>query len=153
MVMLEKPFSYLAVALIALAGCVESDSLTPPTLPLLRNVSAAGGWWNAGCPPRGPTEAELYEPSQEALSPELMQRLTRQFPAGSNANRLEQALREQGFDVDMPCKGLSAIRPGEFRQSGGHLFGSYPIWAQIAWEQDDAGRIIWTKGTVAFTGP
>ena len=153
MQMLEKPFCYLAVAWFALAGCAESDSLTPPTPPLLRNVSATGGWWNAGCPPTDATEARLYEPSEEALSPELTQRLTRQFPEGSDANRLVQTLKEQGFDFHSPCKGLPAIHLSEFRQSGGQLFGPYPIWAQVVWEQDDAGRIMWTKGTVAFTGP
>lgn len=146
-----RPLSHLVLGLLALGGCAEP--LTPPTPPLLQNVSAAGGWWNGGCPPRDATEAQLFEPSREALSPELMSRLKRQFPAGSDANRLVRSLTEQGFSVHRPCEGLPAIQLGEFRQKGGGFYGPYPVWAQIAWEQDSAGRIMWTKGTVAFTGP
>jgi hypothetical protein len=147
----ERPLSYFVVGLLALGGC--ADQLTPPTPPLLQNASAAGGWWNGGCPPRDATEAQIFEPSREALSPELMERLTRQFPVGSDASRLERNLKEQGFSLRLPCDGLSAVHLGEFRQRGGGLYGPYPIFAQIAWEQDDAGRIMWTKGTVSFTGP
>jgi hypothetical protein len=148
--MRERPLSCFVLSLLALGGC--GDQLTPPTPPLLENVKAAGGWWNGGCPPRDATEAELFEPSREALSPQLMERLTRQFPVGSDASRLERGLAEQGFSLRLPCDGLRGIRLGEFRQTGGG-FLAYPIWAQIAWEQDDAGRIMWTKGTVSFTGP
>ena len=95
----------------------------------------------------------MFEPSREALSPQLMERLTRQFPAGSDASRLERTLKKQGFSLRRPCDGLSTIHQGDFRQKGGGFYGPYPIWAQIAWEQDDAGRIMWAKGTVAFTGP
>ena len=81
-----------------------------------------------------------------------MERLRRQFPTGSNASLLERRLRQEGFSFRLPCEGLPAIHLGEFRQSGGGLHGPYPMFAQIAWEQDDAGRIIWVKGTVSFTG-
>lgn len=141
----------LIAGLVALGGC--ADQLTPPTPPLLENVNAAGGWWNGGCPARDSTEEQLFEPSQEALSPQLMERLTRQFPAGSDASRLERTLKEQGFSLRVPCDGFPAIHLGEFRQTGGGFYGPFPIWAQIAWEQDDAGRLKWTKGTVSFTGP
>ncbi|MVZ97884.1 hypothetical protein EUU23_09200 [Sphingorhabdus sp. IMCC26285] len=147
----EQQLSYLIVGLLALYGC--ADKVTPPTPPLLQNVSAAGGWWNAGCPPRDATEAEFFEPSQEALSPELMERLSREFPVGSDASRLERNLKEQGFSFSLPCDGLSAIHLGEFSQNGGGFNGPYPIFAQIVWEQDDAGKILWTKATVSFTGP
>lgn len=143
--------SYPVVGLLALGGC--ADKLTPPTPPLLQNVSAAGGWWNGGCPPRNATEAQLFEQSREALSPELMERLTRQFPVGSDASQLEHNLNEQGFTFRLPCDGHSAIHLGEFRQRGGGFYGPYPIFAQIAWEQNNAGEIMWIKGTVAFTGP
>ena len=95
----------------------------------------------------------MFEPSREALSPELMERLARQFPAGSDASQMERILKEQGFSLRLPCDGLSAIRLGEFRQKGGGFNGPYPVFAQIAWEQNNAGRIMWTKGTVSFTGP
>jgi hypothetical protein len=82
-----------------------------------------------------------------------MERLARQYPIGSDASRLKRNLEEQGFSLSVPCKGLSAIHRGEFRQRGGGIYGPYPIFAQIAWQQDEAGRIMWTKGTVSFTGP
>jgi hypothetical protein len=133
-----------------LAGC--DAPLDPPTPPLLINVSARGGWWEGGCPPRNAAQARHMPPSQEALSPELTERLAQQFPAGSDAGRMEGALRGQGFRVSAPCASDPAIHLAEFRQRGGGLF-VYPIFAQIAWEQSDAGRILWTKGHVAFTGP
>jgi hypothetical protein len=82
-----------------------------------------------------------------------MERLAREYPVGSDASRLERNLKEQGFSLSHPCDGLSTIHRGEFRQRGGGFYGPYPIFAQIAWEQDAAGRIQWAKGTVAFTGP
>lgn len=146
-----RSLALVCAALLATSGC--GDPLTPSTPPLLDKVTAVGGWWNGGCPPTDALEAELNEPSREALSPELMERLSTQFPAGSPARRLEQSLKEQGFSIKSPCDDLPAIRLGEFRQSGGGFYGPYPVWSQIAWEQDTAGKILWTKGTVAFTGP
>src|SRR5690349_2691930 len=96
-------------------GCADQDSLTPPTPPLLEGVSGPGGWWNGGCPPGNAAEAQLFPSSEEALSPELMERLGRQFPAGSDANRLERALRDQGFTLVAACNGHPSIRRAEFR--------------------------------------
>lgn len=141
-----------AVAGLLLAACGEL--LNPPTPPLLRNVTAQGGWWNGGCPPRDAVEARLNAASPEALSPELTERLVRQFPVGGDAGRLERTLRDQGFQqVRAPCATAPAIRLAEFRQRGGGFYGPYPIFAQVAWEQNGAGRLVWVKGTVAFTGP
>ena len=82
-----------------------------------------------------------------------MERLGREYPVGSDASRLERNLKEQGFSLRLPCDGLSRIHLGEFRQTGGGFYDPYPVVAQIVWEQDDTGNILWTKGTVAFTGP
>ena len=92
-------------------------------------------------------------PEQEAISPELTERLARQFPVGSDAARLERALRDQGFQPTAPCPTAPAIRHAEFRQEGGGFYGPYPIFAQIAWEQDDAGLLRWVKSSVSYTGP
>lgn len=139
-----------ALASVPLTGCAEDVS--PPTPPLLTDVTARGGWWNGGCPARNANEARLYDPSQEALSPELTARLQRQFPVGSNARQLERALRGQGFGPGETCANAPAVRNTQFRQSGGGFFGPYPIYASVAWEERN-GRIVWTKGSVAFTGP
>lgn len=91
-------------------------------------------------------------PSREALSPELTERLAHQFPTGSDAGQLERSLLSQGFRViRAPCPTAPAIHLAEFRQTGGGFF-AYPIFAQVAWEQNDAGRLVWTKGSVTFTG-
>lgn len=150
-VMFRPPLAFIFAGLLAVSGCREP--LTPSTPPLLEKVTAAGGWWNGGCPPKDKLEADRWKPSEEALSPELMARLSGQFPVGSPASRLEQNLKQQGFIVRRPCNEIPTIRVGEFRQSGGGLDGPYPIWAQVAWKQDATGKIMWTKGTVAFTGP
>lgn len=140
-----------AVAGLLVAACGEP--LDPPTPLLLRNVTAHGGWWNGGCPPRDAAEARLNAASPEALSPELTARLAQQFPVGSDAGLLERTLRDQGFQqVSAPCATAPPIRLAQFRQRGGGFYGPYPIFAQIAWEQNGAGRLVWTKGTVAFTG-
>jgi hypothetical protein len=141
-----------AAAGLFLAAC-GGEPPSPATPPLLRDVSAQGGWWNGGCPPRDAAEARLNATSPEALSPELTERLAQEFAVGSDAGRLERALRDQGFQVRAPCATVPAIRLAEFRQTGGGFYGPYPVFAQVAWEQDDAGRLVWAKGHVAFTGP
>lgn len=146
-----RPLIFIFAASLASGRC--SEPLTPSTPPLLEKVTAVGGWWNGGCPPKDKTEAELYKPADEALSPDLMDRLASQFPIGTSASHLAQSLKQQGFSFRHPCVGLSAIRLGEFRQTGGEFYGPYPIGAQVAWQQDAAGRILWAKGTVMFTGP
>src|SRR4051812_38865857 len=106
----QRSFSYLIAAMAVLAGgCADPSPLTPPTPPLLQNVSGAGGWWNAGCPPRDAAEAQIFQPPREALSPELMERLTRQLPVSSDASRLQRTLREQGFSFHLPCESLPSI--------------------------------------------
>lgn len=139
-----------AAALLGMQGC--DSSLEPPTPPLLRDVTAAGGWWDGGCPPRDATD-EILHTGREALSPELDSRLRQQFPAGSEARRLVQELRAQGFRATAPCENDASIHHAEFRQSGGGFAGPYPIFASVAWKEDARGRIAWTKASVSFTGP
>jgi hypothetical protein len=128
------------------------SDLSPPTPPLLKGVTAKGGWWLGGCPPS--TEAEAVgSKDSESLSPELNDRLNHQFPAASDARQLGRALRDQGFEMISPCRNDASISRAEFRQGGGGFYGPYPIFAQIAWKQDQAHRLIWVKGTVSFTGP
>lgn len=129
-----------------LAGC----TLSPETPPLLNGVTAGGGgWWNGGCPQSESAPAGM----SEALSPELTARLKEAFPAGGSAINLENALRQQGFGKVTPCDEEPSVRTSIFRQTGGGFFGPYPIFAVVAWKQDEEGRILWTKGHVAFTGP
>lgn len=140
-------YAAVVVAGILLAGC--DDGLEPATPPILRNVTAGGGWWNGGCP----SHYKALSGDHEALSPELTQRLAKGFPTGSEAVLLKEALRSQGFRMQERCATEPSIRLAEFRQTGGRFYGPYPVFAQVTWKQDDAGRLVWSKGHVAFTGP
>ena len=148
--MRARPF---AIATALLVGCGQGAALEPPTPAFLENPGRNdGGWWDAGCPPR--TEAEAgRDPAEEALSPDLIARLTRQFPRESDARRLEEMLLANGFHLQAtPCSNAPSIRLAEFRQTGGSPFGPNPAFAQIAWDQDAAGRILWIKALVSYTG-
>lgn len=138
----------VALAVLPLAAC---EDFSPPTPPLLIGVSARGGWWEGGCPALSGDEVGLRDPALEALSPELTERLRSQFPVGSDARRLERSLRDQGFGAVVPCANAPAVRKMEFRQSVDGFFGPRPgIYASVAWEER-RGRIMWTKGHVAFS--
>src|SRR5437868_5091698 len=103
----------LATAL--LAGCGQVAALDPPTPAFLENPgSNDGGTWEAGCPP---------DPANEALSPNLIARLTRLFPRGSEARRLEAMLVASGFRMrERHCPNAPSIRLAEFNQTGGSPF-------------------------------
>jgi hypothetical protein len=141
-----KPVALCAA--LTLAGCGGVTPLDPPTPPLLQEVGGAGGWWNGGCPPDSPSQ----RPEDEALSPELTERMRRAFPPGSDARRLEATLRNQGFHFRSDtCS--SDVRVAEFGQTGGGFAGPYPMFAQIAWSEGADRRLLWIKSTVSFTGP
>lgn len=135
----------LALATAFLAGCGQDAPLNPPTPAFLENPGRNdGGTWEAGCPP---------DPASEALSPNLIERLTRQFPRGSEARRLETMLLANGFRMrERLCPNAPSIRLAEFRQTGGSPFGPNPAFAQVAWDQDAAGRLLWIKALVQYTG-
>lgn len=142
---------HLAFATALLAGCGQDAPLDPPTPAFLENPGRNhGGSWDV-CPPR--TRAEAGHSAREALSPNLIDRLTRQFPRGSDARRLEEMLVANGFRMQAtPCLSAPSIRLAEFRQTGGSPFGPNPAFAQIVWDQDAAGRILWIKALVQYTG-
>jgi hypothetical protein len=139
-------------AALFLPCCDAGAPLDPPTPAFLENPGRNdGSWWDGGCPPR--TEAESgRNPAQEALSPALVERLARQFPIGSDAQPLEVMLRANGFRMEaLPCPNAPSIRLAEFRQTGGSLVGPSPAFAQVAWDQDAAGHLLWIKALVQYT--
>jgi hypothetical protein len=136
-----------AVALAAIFGGWAGPK--PPLPPLLRNVSAGGGWWGA-CPPATPAEAQGQQGRPVAVSPELNRRLAELFPSGSSERTLVDALRSQGFELMLSCKGDHSIRIAAFVQHGGGL--SPPMTAEIYWKTDEADNIVWTKGFVRYRG-
>lgn len=136
---------HLLLATLCLGGCGPGAPLNPPTPAFLENPGRNdGGTWEAGCPP---------DPASEALSPDLIERLTRQFPRGSEARRLEAMLVANGFRMrERHCPNAPSIRLAEFRQTGGSPFGPNPAFAQVAWDQDAAGHLLWIKALVQYTG-
>jgi hypothetical protein len=109
--------------------------------PLLSNVRAEGGWWGA-CPDRPAKD--------QALSPELNERLQRQFPPGTPQERLISTLAKQRFEPPVPCSDDKTIRSARFYQSGGLL--AYDTRAEIFWKVDQANNLVWTKGFIFYVG-
>jgi hypothetical protein len=145
--------SLLAVCVIvgAIAFGANLFAPKPPLPPLLRNVSAGGGWWGS-CPAETTDEARLREGQPLALSPELSQRLSQSFPPGSGAKRLVDTLQQQGFELLPSCKTDNSIRAAAFTQKqGGGLFSS-PLTANVFWKVDGADNIVWTNGFVRYKG-
>jgi hypothetical protein len=122
----------------------------PALPPLLKNVTAGGGWWGA-CPPENEQEAEEREGHPLATSPELEQRLVQSFPPGSNERKLVDTLSKQGFELLPPCKSDHSVRVAAFRQHGGGVL-VFPVTANIFWKVDKADNIVWTRGFVAYEG-
>jgi hypothetical protein len=120
----------------------------PALPPLLRDVSAAGGTSSACLPERRGKNGLPF-----ALSPELNQRLSHEFPPGSPADRLKKALLQQGFQMLPACENDRSIHVAIFDQHGAGFFGPYPIHAVIYWKVDRANGVAWTKGFVDYTGP
>src|SRR6185437_13140796 len=119
----------LVVGALGIA-CRLDSRVQPPTPPLLRDATGHGGWWSGGCPRR--TEFGERD-ADEARSPEIEDRLRKQFPAGSSASELKRALSSQGFTDPNKCETDSSITRMIFRQRGGGLFGPYPAFAVVAW--------------------
>jgi hypothetical protein len=51
------------------------------------------------------------------------------------------------------CDNDPTIHGASFGQGGGGFYGPYPVSAIIAWKVDQAGKVVWTKANVAYTGP
>ncbi|MFO1464929.1 MAG: hypothetical protein U1F35_00560 [Steroidobacteraceae bacterium] len=129
------------------AGCW---SPTPPLPPLLRNVSAGGGWWGA-CPAETVEDARLRQGMPLAISPELNQHLNQSFPPGTAELLLRERLNNWGFTELPPCPGDSSIHGAAFVQHGGNVF-SAAMTANVFWKVDGAKNIVWTKGFVRYAG-
>ena len=130
----------LVLCLLGVAACA------PPTPPLLRGPIAADGGWDDGCP----RAAGVDPPSRSgsAGTPELNRRLNAQFLAGSSASALASTLAAQGFARIQACATDATIHSATF--VGGRSW--VETWSQVAWKQDAEGRIVWVKGSVAYTG-
>jgi len=133
--------AFIWVILSTLPACA-SDKVPE----ILRGVSAGGGYWGA-CP------SPQWAPKQDelAISPEFNDRLATRYPPGSAEIRLLEDLTREGFKDSGHCESEPAIRIMAFHADGIGLLVS-AITAQAYWQSDAQGRIVWTKGFVAYTG-
>jgi hypothetical protein len=146
---MRSAIAWIALLPIAAAVAACAERLSPPTPPLLQGAVASSGW-AGGCPPHA---NELAFASPEAHAVQVETRLNRDFPAGTPETTLMSALARQGFKPEAACDNDPTIHRAQFNQAGGGLFGPYPALANIAWKVDGAGRIVWTKADLMFTGP
>jgi hypothetical protein len=120
----------------------------PPLPPLLQGASTTGGS-NFLCE-QG--QGQGSRPETASHSPEIVQRLRRNFPVGSSATKLREALSHQGFSIHLACSPDKSIGWAELRQHGGNGVTAMPAYGTIYWKQNQAGRLVWTTGDIAFTG-
>jgi hypothetical protein len=125
-----------AYALALLVGC---SSGIPE---ILQGVTAGGGYWGA-CPrPHEEQDRPL------AISPELNARLSSRFPPGTAETTLTNALAGMGFRPSGSCDEDRTIRSLRFDKRGS---GLVDVTAVVYWQADSQGKILWTKGFVAYT--
>jgi hypothetical protein len=90
--------------------------------------------------------------SEILLSPQLEERLSAQFPEGTEEGALTAALASHGFQPPTgACPEDSTIRVSLFSQTGGGLL-RISTAAHVFWKVDAVGRIVWTHGTVYHEG-
>lgn len=78
-----------------------------------------------------------------AQSPEIDQRLSKNFPPGTQSERLRVSLVRQGFELHGRCSSDRSISWARFRRGGDRV-------ARVYWREDKNGRLIWTFGAVEF---
>ena len=137
---------YVIAAAAAVTGCASTKEL--PTL--LAHATAGSGWASA-CPGRNENERAMMAARTLAVSPELADRLSRQFPPGSPASALKDELSTDGFEPPSACEADPTIMGAAFFQKGSGLF-AYDVNASVYWKADGDGKIIWTKGVIFYTG-
>jgi hypothetical protein len=129
------------ILLLGLATACSSSKIPE----ILRGVSAGGGYWGA-CP-----RPDWASKSPLAISPEFNDRLATRFPPGSPESRLIEDLSREGFVMMGACESAPTIRIMTFKAEGIGLVVS-EIGASAYWQADANGKIVWTKGFVAYTG-
>ncbi len=149
---LSRRISLLAtLALLAVTGCNESADQAVPLPPLLNKATAGSGWGSA-CPPGNETDRKKIEAAGKlAVSPEMEQRLKKEFPPGTHNDRLIAALTAQGFTIAAPCETDKTIQQASFfwTESGFHVAN---VFATVYWKLDERGRVVWTKGFIFYSG-
>lgn len=123
----------------------------PPLPPLLMRAHSGTGWYGA-CPVSSEAEArDRQQQGRQGISPELTEHLASAFPAGTAEATMIASLTQQGFELPEPCKSDTTIKRAVFNRKGSGLI-PYTTFAQVYWQTDASGRVLWTKGFIAFTG-
>jgi hypothetical protein len=134
------PSLVLGLAAVAwLCGCGSNN------IPeILRGATDPGGSGTV-CP-----HARLpqLQRSPLGLSPEFNERLARQFPPGSDEQKLVGTLTAVGFQSIGTCEEDKSIRILRFDRRD-DVFPGVTAW--VYWKDDSRGKILWTKGFVAYT--
>lgn len=146
LIMAMKSIVTLALVCSALSACGES--LSPPLPPLLKGATSTGGA-NFLC---AQGQGQGSTPDTVSHSPEMVQRLEREFPVGSQASELRNALSRQGFVIHDACSPDKSISWASFSQTGGNGITVMAAFGKVHWKEDEAGRIVWTTGDTAFRG-
>ncbi len=140
-----------AVAISSLTACRAHFPELPP---LLRKLPA-GGDSQGACPSANERVRQIEERgranAQASVSQEFPRRLTEAFPPGSGEDRLVAELMTMGFQVLAPCQTDSSIRTAQFDEKPSGV--SFPLLAIVYWKVDDHKRVIWTRGSIFYTGP
>jgi hypothetical protein len=139
-----KTFVGLATAL----GLCACSKPSPPLPPLLEGATTTGGTTELCGQGRG----QGSTPETASHSPEIVQRLRHDFPAGTSASRLRTALERQGFSIHDACSPDKMVSWAEFRERGGNGITAMAAYGTVYWREDAAGRIVWTTGDIAFAG-
>jgi hypothetical protein len=136
----------LAGACLALSACGESVS--PPLPPLLQDASAGGGS-NFLCEPGS---ALGSTPETASHSPQIVERLRRDFPPGTQAKKLRAVLVQQGFRLHIACSPDGSVSWAEFTQKGGDGITAMAASGMVYWKEDRSGRLVWATGNIGFRG-
>lgn len=131
---------------VVVAGCAA-----PRELPALLAHATAGSGWGSACPARNDSERAQIARSKLAVSPELSARLELQFPPGTPAAALTQALSRDGFGAATACDADPTIMRATFFQKGSGLL-PYDVNATVYWKVAGDDKIVWTKGFIFYAG-
>lgn len=142
----------VVLGLLAVAFCVVliGPGFSPPTPPILEDVTFKGGWWTGGCPLPEDYPFRAQFTGEESQSPLVIARLKSLASAGSSASTLREFLLQQGFVDEPPCATDPSIHRALFHQHG-RRFLRFAIYAEVAWKSD-GDTIVWVKAHVQSLG-
>jgi hypothetical protein len=130
----------LVLGLAAVAWLCGCSSNVPE---ILRGATSVGGSGDV-CPH---SRYPGLQGGPLGLSPEFNERLAKQFPPGSDEQRMLGTLTAVGFRSVGTCDEDKSIRILRFDGHGVLV----DVTAVLYWKADSRGKILWTKGFVYYT--